>query len=90
MASLAGAFPMDSHFVFKDAQVIFNSRQIHITEVSELLPADSGGSSHNANHLCTQLRSLFLAVFGVSFGVSFITNLTRLPVSLDRLTNICY
>ena len=86
MASLAGAFPMDSHFVFKDAQVIFNSRQIHITEVSELLPADSGGSSHNANHLCTQLRSLFLAVF----GVSFITNLTRLPVSLDRLTNICY
>lgn len=43
MASLAGAFPMDSHFVFKDAQVIFNSRQIHITEVSELLPADSGG-----------------------------------------------
>lgn len=85
---------MDTGVFLYDTKMMPHAIRGNIAQIGKFCFADSGGSFHYANHLCTQLRALFFAVFGVSFeasfGVSFITNLTRLPVSLDRLTNICY
>ena len=50
---LAGSIPVDSHFIFKDSQVILDTCKVYVTKVGELLPTNGGGSSHDANHLCT-------------------------------------
>ena len=92
MTVYTGAFPVDTGVFLYDTKMISHTIRGDLAQVGQLCLADSGGSFHDANHLCTQLRTLFglrsEGSFGGSRGGSILATLTRLSASLDRASHL--